>query len=47
MRNPQKFINFFAATALLFCATALVLINARQAGAEPQATCQQFAGCSH
>ena len=47
MRNPQKFINALAAAALLFSATALVLITVRQAGAEPPEPCLQFAGCSH
>jgi hypothetical protein len=47
MRNPQKFINVMAAAALLFSATALVLISARQVGAEPGEACLQYVGCSH
>jgi len=47
MRNPQKFINVVAAAALLFSATALVLISARQVVAQPHEACLQFAGCSH
>jgi hypothetical protein len=47
MRTPENFINALAAAALLFSATALVLMTARQVGAQPHETCLQFAGCSH
>ena len=47
MRNPQKFINVMAAAALLFCATALVVIGAKDVGAQPRDACLQFAGCAH
>jgi hypothetical protein len=47
MRNPQKFINVMAAATLLFSATALVLMSARQVGAEPREMCLQYIGCSH
>jgi uncharacterized membrane protein YqgA involved in biofilm formation len=43
----QKFINAFAAAALLFTASALVVMSARQAGAQPQEACLQYVGCSH
>jgi hypothetical protein len=43
----QRYINAFAAAALLFTTSALVLSAARQAVAEPQEVCLQIVGCSH
>jgi hypothetical protein len=47
MRNLQKFINVMAAAALLFSVTVLVVMSARQVGADPRETCLQYIGCSH
>jgi hypothetical protein len=43
----QRFINAFAAAALLFSTSALVLMAARQAVAEPQQVCLQYVSCAH
>jgi hypothetical protein len=47
MRNLQKFINVMAVAALFFSVAALVVISARQVGAEPREACLQYIGCSH